>query len=92
MNTTLYVIIRGLIGLLNLYGYAIVIAALCSWFLKPANKFMRFLRSITEPVVYPFRKISMKLMEKTSVPLDFSPMMAYLALQIMAMMLQRLLY
>ena len=92
MNTALYIIISALIRLLELYGYAIVITALCSWFLKPTNKFMQFMRSITEPVVYPFRKISMKLMERLRVPLDFSSMMAYLVLQIMVMMLQRLLY
>ncbi len=92
MSRTIYIIITSLITLLRLYSYMIVIAAICSWFLKPNNKFLVLVRSLTEPIIYPFRRISMKLMERMRMPLDFSPMMAYLALQIMIGMLQRLLF
>ena len=47
-----------LIGVLNLYNIILLIRALISWFpIDPYNPFVRFIYSITEPVLEPIRRV-----------------------------------
>jgi len=61
---------------LGLYKWAFIIAALLSWVNPdPYNPVVRFLRSVTEPVLYRIRRV-------TGVygGIDFSPLVAILGL------------
>lgn len=91
MNQAVYILLRSLIMLANLYTYVILACAVLSWFVKPYNRLYVFLRSICEPVVAPFRALSAKLMPR-GMMFDISSLLAYFALQIVISILQRLLY
>ncbi|MDN5345291.1 MAG: YggT family protein, partial [Clostridia bacterium] len=49
----------------------------------PYHPIMRFIYEITEPVLAPFRR----LMPRTSIPIDFSPLIAVLVLQLVERLL-----
>lgn len=61
---------------LGLYKWAFIIAAVVSWVNPdPYNPIIRFLRSITEPVLYRIRRVL-----GVYGGIDFSPLIAILAL------------
>ena len=91
MNSAAYILLRALIMLANVYTYVILACALLSWFVQPFNRFYQFLRSVCEPVVAPFRRLSARLIP-SNVPLDIAPLLAYFALQIAIALLRRLMY
>ena len=65
----------------------IVIECLGSWIIQDSgNEIMRFLNSITSPVLEPFRQIQYKFLG--NLPIDLSPIFAIFAIQIV----ERLLY
>ncbi len=78
-----------LILLFNIYIYMIIARSLCSFFLHPANRFMTVLLKLTEPVIFPFRKLSQRIMYRSRMPLDLSPLFAILCLNILISIVQR---
>lgn len=90
MSDVLYVLIRALIMLCNVYIYLIFGAAILSWFVTPFNKILVFLRSVTAPVIVPCQRLLQKVI-KVGMPLDISPLVAYLLLRIVILLLNRLL-
>lgn len=77
---TLIILIRAAFEVLI---WLIIARILLSWFPhNPQHPIMRFIYEITEPVLAPIRRI----MPRTSLPIDFSPLVAVLLLS----MLQRL--
>ncbi|MDN5325574.1 MAG: YggT family protein [Moorella sp. (in: firmicutes)] len=73
---TLAVLVRVAFEVLN---WLIIARILISWFPHdPNNPIMRFIYEITEPVLAPFRRI----MPRTTLPIDFSPIIAVLVLQL----------
>jgi len=91
MNQFLFIIVRALIILLRLYTYLIVASALLSWFVRPTNRLMMLLTSLTEPALAPFRSLTRKMI-RTAIPFDLSPLLAYFVLQILISILTRVLY
>lgn len=78
---TLAILIRVAFEVLN---WLIIARIIISWFPHdPYHPIMRFIYEITEPVLAPFRR----LMPRSSIPIDFSPIIAVLVLQ----MVERLL-
>lgn len=86
-----FILIRSLIYLAQVYTSLIVITALLSWFVSPMSRLMQFLRSLTSPVVEPFRALTQRFIP-TNVPIDISPLLAYFALELIISLLSRLLY
>ncbi|AKX93611.1 YggT family protein [Neomoorella thermoacetica] len=73
---TLAVLVRVAFEVLN---WLIIARILISWFPHdPNHPIMRFIYEITEPVLAPFRRI----MPRTTMPIDFSPIIAVLVLQL----------
>lgn len=73
---TLAVLVRVAFEVLN---WLIIARILISWFPHdPNHPIMRFIYEITEPVLAPFRRI----MPRTTLPIDFSPIIAVLVLQL----------
>ncbi len=63
--------------------YAIIIEVILSWVVMGSNVFTDVIRSITEPVLKPFRAlISKSAIGGTGMRLDFSPILALIALNI----------
>ncbi|MBI5143158.1 MAG: YggT family protein [Nitrospirae bacterium] len=68
---------------LDLYSWAFIIAALLSWVNPdPYNPIVRFLRSVTEPVLYRIRRV---LNISAYGGIDFSPIIAILGIQFIRM-------
>lgn len=78
------------IWFINILSWAIIINALLSWVLDPMHPIRVFLGRFIEPIVAPFRNLSRRL-NTTGIPIDFSPLFAYLALSIIASLLRGLL-
>ncbi|MDD4100716.1 MAG: YggT family protein [Candidatus Cloacimonetes bacterium] len=86
MYSPSYLIIKTLINALNIYNILIFARVILSWIIQdPYNPIYRFLYSITEPVLGPLRRIIPSGM------LDFSPIVAYFLVRILAGILQSLL-
>ncbi|KAF5048167.1 YGGT family protein [anaerobic digester metagenome] len=86
MYSPSYLIIKTLINALNIYNILIFARVILSWIIQdPHNPIYRFLHSITEPVLGPLRRIIPSGM------LDFSPIVAYFLVRILAGVLQSLL-
>lgn len=87
-----YTLLRALSMLCDVYIWLIFISAMLSWFVSPQNRLMQFLRSITEPVLYPFRLLTSKFMGRGGMFLDISPLLAYFALRVVNMLITRLMW
>ena len=76
-------VIRGtVVVLLSVMMLAMTARAILSWLPIEPNKFTYFLDVITEPVIYPIRKLFEKLNWFQGIPIDMSFMVAYLVLSV----------
>lgn len=66
---------------------AMMIRAILSWFPIDSNRFSQFLVGITEPIVYPIRKLFQKLNWFQDIPLDMSFMAAFMLISIVLLFL-----
>lgn len=83
-------LIVSIIWFINILSWAIIINSLLSWVLDPMHPIRVFLSRFIEPIVAPFRNISRRL-NTSGIPIDFSPLFAYLALSIITSLLRGLL-
>ena len=90
MHAIVIFILRGIMYFLTALSYAIIVRALLSWFIRQPNSLMNFLDRLTEPLVRPFRPLAMKLAMRMrgGIMLDFAPLLAYLAIQIVMLLLR----
>jgi uncharacterized protein YggT (Ycf19 family) len=63
--------------------WVILIDVILSWFLPPQNGLRYFLGKALNPIYAPFRPISMYILRKWQIGLDFTPLFALLSLQIL---------
>ena len=76
-------VIRGtVVVLLSIIQLAMTARAIISWFPIEPNFLTHFLDVITEPVVYPIRKLFEKLNWFQGIPLDMSFMAAFMLISI----------
>lgn len=66
---------------------AMTARAILSWFPVEQNKFIVFLNVITEPIVYPVRKLFEKMNWFQGIPLDMSFMTTYMIISIVLLFL-----
>ena len=66
---------------------SMMIRAILSWFPIDSNRFTQFLVGITEPIVYPIRKLFQKLNWFQDIPLDMSFMAAFMLISIVLLFL-----
>ena len=87
-----YTIFKILALLLDVYSYVIIADVIVSWILPPQNQIRQFLDFITEPVVAPIRKLIQPWTSKSMIPLDLSPLLAILAINIVRAIVVRLMF
>ena len=74
----------------NVYSAAILIRIILSWLpVNPYNSLIRFICDITDPYLNIFRRI---LPPSPAIGLDFSPILAIIALQVIEYLLLRILF
>ena len=77
---------------LDILQWLIILDALMSWFIPPrSNAFSRAIGVIIDPIVEPFRKLQDRF-SSGSIPIDFSPILAIFALQILESLARSLIY
>lgn len=75
---------------INIYTFLIVIRAIISWVNPdPYNPVVRMLDKFTEPILYPIRKVLWRV--TGNLPIDFSPLIAIVLIQIVGSFLVRML-
>ena len=75
------IILKILSSFINIYELAILLECLLSWVIQyQNNEIMNLLRSITNPLLEPFRRLQYKYFD--GLPVDFSPILAISALEI----------
>jgi YggT family protein len=79
-------IILIMIRLMQIYSYLLLARVILSWFMDPYHPVFRFLWSITEPVLAPIRRIL-----PATGGWDFSPIVAFLAIDIITRFLTSIL-
>lgn len=81
-------VLRGTVCvLLSAIQLAMMARAILSWFPMESNKITHFLDVVTEPVVYPVRKLFEKMNWFQNIPLDMSFMATFMILSILLLFL-----
>ena len=81
-------VFRVLMVFLEILSWAIIINALLSWFMRPDHPVKGFLDRMVEPFMRPFRGLFRRFAGNS--PIDFSPMLAILAIYLLRMLIQRI--
>jgi len=75
----MYVLVTVIRVAFEVLSWLIIARILISWFPhNPYHPVMRFIYETTEPILAPFRRI----MPRTSLPIDFSPIIAILVINL----------
>ena len=80
------IIPRLISSLINIIELLIIIECILSWVVRGNNEVMNMIRTITSPILEPFRKLQYKFLGDT--PIDISPVFAIIALGL----IQKLVY
>lgn len=67
-------------SLINIVELLIFIECILSWVVRDSNEVMSAIRSITSPILEPFRKLQYRFLGNT--PIDISPIFALIALEL----------
>ena len=86
-DVVIAVIVETVRVLLLVIQFAMMARAILSWFPIESNKLTQLLDAITEPLIYPIRKLFEKMNWFQDIPLDMSFMATYLILVILIMFL-----
>ena len=87
----MYLLFYALSRLLQLLSLAIFVQVIMSW-VYPQGKVYYWLTRLTAPVLSPFRQLSYWIMQRTSLPLDFTPWFAMIGISIASRLLWRIYY
>ncbi|MDO5784781.1 MAG: YggT family protein [Eubacteriales bacterium] len=81
------------IRLLNLLQWLLVFRALVSWFPQvQQSRIGELLYAVTEPMVAPCRSLLSRFSSLRTMPVDFSPLLAFMILLILQSFLSSLMY
>ena len=88
MPEPIYVLVIFVLRFLDILSLAMLLRAILGWFIMDGEgKFMRFLCVLTEPVVYPFRKLFYKLNWFQNSPIDVAFTFSWLFLSLIEFVL-----
>lgn len=88
MPEPIYVLVIFVLRFLDILSLAMLLRAILGWFIMDGEgKFMRFLYTLTEPVVYPFRKLFYKLNWFQGSPIDVAFTFSWLFLYLIEIIL-----
>lgn len=88
----MHVVASFLIWLIGIYSWIIFFYVLFSWFPHSSGfmgKLYSFLGAICDPFLKPFQKLIKPVSMGNGMAMDFSPIVAFVVLQIVVMILQR---
>ena len=85
----LYYYIRNIaLVIINVMQYALLFRAIMSWIPQlQGSGLSAILYQVTEPVVYPFRKLLSRIRGLEGIPVDLSTLLAFLALSLLRSLL-----
>lgn len=85
------IIIQAISGIFRIIELAIIIDCLASWIPQLRyNKFMDIVHNITDPILEPCRRLQNRFLMDS--PIDFSPLIALLGLDVIRTVLFRVLF
>ena len=87
MEYVLNILANVAVLLLSGIQLAMLLRAILSWFPMEPNKFTDFLFGVTEPVIYPVRRLMEKMNWLQGLPIDMSFMITYLLLSVILLLL-----
>ena len=76
------IVLSILLVLLRAYSFVIFARIILSLFTAPTSGIMRFLVFLTEPLLAPIRKLLEPMMRNSTIPLDLSPLIAWLLISV----------
>lgn len=74
-------------AILFIVQLAMLLRAILSWFIMDSNRFTDLLFTITEPFIYPVKKLFERMNWFQNSPIDISFMVSYLIISIVLIML-----
>jgi len=84
----LVILIKNLvIVFLTFLELAMLVRAVLSWFIMDGGKFVDFLYAVTEPFIYPVRRLLEKMNWLQGTPIDFSFMITFFIISLLSMIL-----
>ena len=84
----LFFLLEGVVAVfLSALELAMLLRAILSWFIMDENKFTGFLYAITEPFIYPVRRLLEKMNWLQGSPIDFSFMITFLIISFLQILL-----
>ena len=86
METWIFIIKNAAVLLLSFIQIAMLVRAILSWF-PLDNRFVDFVYSVTEPFVYPIRRLFEKMGWFQGLPVDVSFMVSYLLITVILILL-----
>ena len=87
MTTASNIIINLTDMILGAFSIILLANVILSWILPPTHSLKQFLEFLCAPVLRPIRKLLQPLMAKSSIPLDFSPIVAMLLISLIRQLL-----
>lgn len=88
MQSIVYLLAR----LIDIYSLVIIVRAIISWVQpNPYNPIVQLLYRVTEPVLYPIRRVLFRYKGMRDTGIDFSPFIAIILLYILKSVLFRML-
>ena len=91
MHSSLYLVFRAVSIFIYVIRSAILVFTIMSWF-RPRNGFYMFLGRFVAPFLMPFRRLSMLIIRKARIPVDFSCWFALIGLSLIDGLWWRLYY
>lgn len=86
METFVFVVKNAAMLLLSFVQIAMLVRAILSWF-PLDNRFVDFVGAVTEPFVYPIRRLFEKMGWFQGLPVDISFMVSYLLITVILILL-----
>ncbi len=91
MPEPIYVLMLFVYYFLNVLSVAMMLRAILSWFVTDGEgKLVRFLYTLTEPAIYPFRKLFYKLNWFQETPMDMAFIFSWMFLSVIEMVIMLL--
>ncbi len=83
------IVLSILYQIISWYSFFMLIYCLVGWFIRDrSNKFYRFFAKIAEPPLHPIRLFLRRFEYFRNSPVDFSPLVMFLALQAIVRLMQ----
>ena len=84
----MYILFYSLSQLLRLLSLAILVQVIMSW-VYPQGKIFYWIGRLIEPIMAPFRSLSLWIRRRFNLPIDFSPWFAMIGINLVSQLIWR---